>query len=315
MTSPWIDPHMLPILERMRAAAGVDYSTLPHAEGQQVFHAGANYWNKPAVDLAHVRDVTIMSDGQPMKARLYEPSGMERGAMIIYLHGGGWTFGSIESHDRVTRVLAVESRCAVLSIDYRLSPASAAPAAVNDTEAAIQFVASGGAGFSLPEGRIALAGDSAGANIALGTLVRRRNGGRAPLLGAAMYYGCYAPVFDTESHRRFGSGAFGLSTARMQRYWANYLGQIPGSDPIAAPYYADLGGLPPLHINAAGLDPLLDDTLMLAQKLAHAGSVAEIDLVPGVVHGFIQMSSELPAAHQAIKRSAASIRRWLNVLS
>jgi acetyl esterase len=313
MTTPWIDPHMLPILERMRAAPSVDYSLLPHAEGQRIFLTVAEHWNKPRVDLKFVRDLTIPSQGSLIDARLYEPPGMEYNAMIVHLHGGGWTFGSIASHDRVARLLAVDTGCAVLAIDYRLSPANPAPAAVNDTLSAIDFVASGGAGFSVPENKIALVGDSAGANIALGALVRRRNEGRAALLGAALFYGCYIPIFNTESHRRFGSGAFGLSTARMQRYWANYLGSTAGSDPVASPFYADLSGLPPLHLNAAGLDPIMDDTMMLAQKLAHAGNATEIDLVPGVVHGFMQMSSELPAARRAIKRSAIAMRRWLEV--
>lgn len=307
----WIDPAMAPILAQMRAAPPVDYATLSHKAGQEVFHTAAAFWNANAPEVATVTDLDVPTPAGGMRARLYAAAGADAAALVVHVHGGGWTFGSIESHDRASRLLALDSGIPVLAIDYRLAPASPSPAGVEDVSAAVTFALNGGLGHPIAPARLALAGDSAGANLALGALLARRSAGLPRLAGAALFYGCYAPLFDTVSNRRFGDGSFGLSTARMRWYWANHLGGRPADDPIAAPLNADLADLPPLFLNAAGLDPLLDDTILLAGRLAHCGVAAAFDLVPGVVHGFMQMSRELPAARHAIARAAAALKTWL----
>jgi acetyl esterase len=310
--TPYLDPHMEPILARMRQPGAVDPSTLPHAEGQELFHANAAYWNTPSPPMASVEDLTLAGPAGPLRARLYRPEAAAGDALVVHLHGGGWTFGSVDSHDRASRLLARASGLPLLSVDYRLAPEHPTPAGAEDALAVIDAVAAGAAGRALEPSRIALAGDSAGANIALGALLLRRDAGQPPLAGAALFYGCYAPDVETESCRRFGGGDFGLSVVRMRRYWSNYLGATRPDDPVAAPLHADLAGLPPLYLNAAGLDPLLDDTLNLANRLSHAGVPFTLDVAPGVVHGFMQMSSELPAAARAIRQGAEALRRMLS---
>jgi acetyl esterase len=149
-------------------------------------------------------------------------------------------------------------------------------------------------------GAVALAGDSAGANIALAALLTRVKSGGAPIRAAALFYGCFAPIFDTDSHKNCGDGSFGLGTEIMRWYWRNYLGSEPETTAsLAAPLRAELAGLPPLYLNCAGLDPLRDDTLLLCQRLADAGVRYQLDVFPGVVHGFLRMTRELPAAVEA----------------
>jgi len=124
---------------------------------------------------------------------------------------------------------------------------------------------------------------------------------RAAARCAVSYYGCFAPIFETESHRRWGNGMFGLSSERMRWYWRNFLGGNLDDAPIrAAPLNADLAGLPLLYLVAAGLDPLHDDTLLMAERLKRAGVAHEVETVPGVIHGFLRNTPRLAAARRSV---------------
>jgi acetyl esterase len=311
-TLPVIDPQMKPILDRGRANPTPDYQHLEIGEARRIFEGFAAYWNTDPVPMHAVEDVAIPAPHGAIAARLYIPTpAASTGPVLIYFHGGGWTFGSIASHDRAVRKLAQASGMRALSVDYRLAPEHPFPAAHEDGLAAIRFVENGGLGALVAPGQIALAGDSAGANLALGLLLARVRQGQARLGTAALLYGCFAPDHDTPSHARYGDGNWFLGTERMKWFWSNFLG--PDSfetTSLAAPSRApadELAQLPPLYLNAAGLDPLLDDTMTLAGRLAEAGTPFRLDVIPGVVHGFMQMSSELPAAHQA----QVKVGEWL----
>lgn len=310
-----VDPHMLPILERLRAAPAVDYSAMPIGEGRALFEQSWAAWREPALPVRHVEDLSIPSAGGPMRARLYRPADGPL-PVVLYIHGGGWTFGSVDSHDVEMRHLAVSAGAAVLGFDYSLAPEHPFPAALDDVLAAIAFVESGGLGNRVVRERVALAGDSAGANLALAALVARRDAGAAMPATAALFYGCYAPDFSTDSHARLGDGSYLLSTERMRWYWSNFLGaEEHGPESLAAPLHANLSGLPPLYLDAAGLDPLLDDTLALSRRLAAAGISFRLDVVPGVVHGFLRMARDLPAARQALSAAGAYLAERLKTSS
>lgn len=298
--TPFVDPHMRHLLEAMRAAPSLDYARMPIAEARRAFESGAAPWRE-GLPMVATRDLAVPSAGGGMRARLFLPS-PARLPLIVFVHGGGWTFGSVDTHENEMRRLAIAAQAAVLGIDYQLAPEHPFPAGLEDTRAAIAFARAGGLGSAIDARRIALAGDSAGANLALSAMIEARDRGEAPVAAGALFYGCYAPDFDTPSHAAFGGGAFGLSSDRMRWYWRNFLGSA-GEDTrtLAAPLRADLAGLPPLHLVAAGLDPLLDDTLTLSRLLAYSGVPHRCDVVPGVVHGFLRMARELPAAEDAIR--------------
>ncbi|MFI4997672.1 MAG: alpha/beta hydrolase [Hyphomicrobiales bacterium] len=320
MPSP--DLEMQKILERLRREPAVDYRSMPIGKARDLFEEAARPWNEdaPAVE---TRNLTIASPQHAMRARLYLPSGGarlhggERFTLILYAHGGGWTFGSIDTHDGTMRRLALASGCAVLGMDYRLAPEHPFSAPLDDLMTAIAFAESGALGESIDSSRLALAGDSAGANLALAALLRRRDAGKARLLGsrlqdsrlqdsrllgAALFYGCYLPDFATQSHASHGNGDYLLSTEGMRWYWDNFLGgEGVDTKSLAAPYHSGLAGLPPLYLSAAGLDPLRDDTVMLAEKLVKAEVDFRFDHVPGVVHGHLRMAGELSAARRSIE--------------
>lgn len=309
---PFVTPATSAILTRNRAAPPVDYASMPIAEARKAFIRLNEFWNEqpPAGVDAHA--FSIPGAKAAMRARLYRAGNDARAPVIVYVHGGGWTFGNVDTHDRCMRILALESGANVLGIDYRLAPEHPFPAAMDDTLAALEWLGRSGAQEGMQPARVALAGDSAGANIALATMATLRDRGGWSPATAALFYGCFAPIFDTASHRRFGDGSFGLSTARMRWYWRNYLGALPeATTALAAPLRADLRGLPRLFLNAAGLDPLLDDTMMLASQLAHAGTPCEVDVVPGVSHGFLQQTREEPAALAALQRAGRFLRAAL----
>lgn len=298
----WVDPEMAKILKSLEGAPVADFRTMPVAEVRALSDAGYIAWNSgaPAVP---VHTFTIPGAPHPMRARLFYPveGDVANGKplpLIVYVHGGGWTFGSVDTHDGIMRTLAIATGAAVLGFDYRLAPEYPFPAPLNDTLAAITYALSGELGPAVDVRRWALAGDSAGANLALAAMLARRNAGEALPAVAALFYGCYALDFDTESYRQFGEGYL-LTRAGMRWYWRNYIGDVfDTSDTLAVPLDTDLAGLPPLYLTSAGLDPLAEDTRRLARRLAAASVAHRHDHAPGVVHGCLRMSRSLGAAQR-----------------
>lgn len=281
-------PEMAPILAEMRANPQPDYTAMPIAQARILAEeaAMANNRNLPPME---VQEITL--GGRACK--LLNPGGGP--GVVVSVHGGGWTFGSPASHESFGRQLALDTGMPVLLPSYRLAPEYPCPAAIDDILAVIK---------EFKPGRYALLGHSAGATIALSAQI---GGAGAAMLGLA--YGCFAPVFDTDSHREYGNGQFGLTTERMQWFWDNWEGREP--DPRSAPLYSELEDLPPVHLLAAGLDCLRDDSLLMAARLADAGVDCRLDIVPGVVHGFLAMTGRLAPARAAIATMAAEIRRTL----
>ena len=303
MTKAYIDPAMAAILEKGRANPAPDYTKIPLAEGRMTFELFAAGWNQDPPALAERRDVDIPTRWGRMAGRLYRASHTADRPLVLYVHGGGWTFGSIRTHDRAMAHLALEGDFAVLGIDYRLAPEHPCPAAIEDVADTLKALDKGLLGDGIDVSRLGISGDSAGAGISLAALlvpaIRER------ISAAALFYGCYAPVFDTPSHLTFGGGDYQLTTARMRWYWRNWLGAAPEDGVSAAtPSRGDLSDLPPVYLNAAGLDPLRDETLDLARRLGEAGNDCRVDVFAGVCHGFMQMASQLPAARRAQRAGA-----------
>ena len=307
-----IDPEIAAILEEARATGLPDPMTLPIDEGRAQIATGNAAWNVAPPALAAVRDLTCPGPAGTVGLRHYRPVEAARLPVIVYLHGGGWTFCSLDTHDRLVRLLARESGSAVVSVDYRLAPEHPFPAPLEDCLAAIRWLREDGAGLGIEPGRMVLAGDSAGANLALACLLRLRDAGEPLPRGAALLYGCYQARLDTPSHQRFGDGSYHLSTERMGWFWRNYLGGPSRADPLAEPLHAALEGLPPLYLTAAALDPLADDTRALARRLADTGVPHDVVECPGVVHGFMQWSLRCAAARRALADAGAALRRMLD---
>jgi len=304
------DPEILAARKRQAESfPAIDPSKLPPAEARRVMNAAAAFFGDGGPPVEAVDDIRVPGPEGPIRARLYRPDTQPDGGALLFLHGGGWFNCNIDTHDRVCRLLALGSGRIVLAIDYRLAPEHPFPAGLEDSRAAWQWLAGEAPALGIDPAGIAIAGDSAGANLALAVAVAERDAGGSMPARIALAYGCFAPDFDTESHRALGDGRVGLSTERLRWYWRNYIGpRLDDPPPFAAPSRADLSGLPPVYLSYAELDILSDESRLLSQKLAQAGVPHELEGWPGAPHGFMQLTRDSALARRAVARMAAFLK-------
>jgi len=263
----------------------------------------------PGEEVAEVRDLEIPAPAGAIPARLYRPEGDGPLPLVVYLHGGGWMLGSIESFDTVVRALANAAGVMVLSIDYRLAPEAPFPAGLEDSVAAVRWAAAEARELGADPERLAIAGDSAGGNLA--TVVARRLRGEVDLRMQALIYPVTDAGCNTASYRDFGEG-HGLTAASMQRFWNLYLDGADGTDPDASPLRAeDLAGSPPAFVLTAGFDPLRDEGEAYGEALREAGVEVEVRRFDGVIHGFWRWLAATEQSRRAVEEVAAALRTRL----
>ncbi|MDB5958275.1 alpha/beta hydrolase [Ramlibacter sp.] len=299
---------MRSVLERMARAQRVPMHHMTAQEARAAYEAGAGVLEVPKPALARVQDLQIATrDGSSIPARLCAPS-MERLPVLVYCHGGGFTIGSIASHDTLTRTLAQLAGCAVLSVGYRLAPEHRFPTAVNDAWDATQWLLREGEALGVDATRLALGGDSAGGTLATVCATLARDAGIAVALQLLFYPGC-AGWPRSPSHARYGQGLV-LEQAHIEYFFRNYVDDAQRDDwrfsPLETP---DLEGVAPAWFGLAECDPLVDDALAYGDKLRAAGVAVELEIYRGVTHEFIKMGRALPEARQAHADAAAALTR------
>ena len=268
-----------------------------------------SWWRERQTALAEVRDDTLAVGGRDARIRIYRPRAEAAGPLVLYLHGGGWCIGDIDTHDNAARGVAAAADAVVVSLDYALAPEAPFPQAHEETLAAVAALrGEAGQRLGLDARVLMLAGDSAGANLALAAAMALRDAG-TPVQGLALFYGAFDTRLDTGSYRRFGDGRYGLSQFEMARFFDYYLaGSDHSNDCRAAPLCGNLAGLPPAYLLACGLDVLRDDTLALAAALARAGVRHRLDLLPGATHGFLRYGPEVPLTQEAFDAAGSFLR-------
>jgi acetyl esterase len=258
--------------------------------------------------LASVGDLAIPGPHGWLPMRAYAPVSGAALPVVAYLHGGGWTVGSIASFDAVARRLAVASGALVVSVGYRLAPEHPFPVPVDETVAALRWLADNAAQIGGDGARLAVAGDSAGANLAAVAARRLRDEGGPPLRMQALVYPVCDAALDTWSARRFATG-YGFTAAAMRRFWDLYLDGADGSDPDASPLRAaELAGLPPAFVATAAADVLRDEGEAYGAALRAAGVRATVRRYPGTVHGFWRWLACSKASHRAVGEVGAALR-------
>src|SRR5215203_414409 len=244
--------------------------------------------------------------------RIYDPGVRSKpSAALVFVHGGGWTVGSVDDFDSSIRRLANSSGLLVAAMDYRLAPENPFPAGLNDVIATVKWIKENGESIGIDPNRIALGGDSAGANLALASAIALRDEGQGDALRALyLLYGLYTPDKNTESMQLFGNGEYGITKTQFQ--WVmNLTFQRPEdwSNPLAFPLLDNLtGNLPPMYIGAMGLDPLRDDSILLAEKLRLAGQEHYLSIWPGVAHGALSLISVTPEIQQYVDAMSTYLR-------
>jgi acetyl esterase len=263
----------------------------------------------PGEEVAEVRDLEIPAPAGPIPARLYRPEGDGPLPLVVYLHGGGWMLGSIESFDTVVRALANAAGVMVLSIGYRLAPEAPFPAGLEDSVAAVRWAAAEARELGADPERLAIAGDSAGGNLA--TVVARRLRGEVDLRMQALIYPVTDAGCNTASYRDFGE-RHGLTAASMRRFWNLYLDGADGLHEDSSPLRSgDLAGSPPAFILTAGFDPLRDEGEAYCEALREAGVEAECRRYAGAIHGFWRWLAVTKLSRAAVDEVAGALRARL----
>ncbi|OJZ76022.1 hypothetical protein BRW65_00770 [Mycobacterium paraffinicum] len=263
----------------------------------------------PEVPLRRVNDVELPVPGAPpAPARIYWPDHDGPLPGIVFFHGGGFVVSSVEGHDAFARKLAAGAGAVVVSVDYRLAPEHRFPAAVNDAVAATSWVFDHAASLGIDPARIAVAGDSAGGNLAAVACLRARDHGGPPLTAQLLIYPVLDARRDSASYRRNATGYF-LTAAHMTWFWDQYLDGADPDDPDVSPLCApNLTGLPPAIIVVAEHDPLRDDGRTYAELLSGTGNDVRLLDYPGMFHGFFGLVDQLPAARQANDQVFAALQ-------
>lgn len=239
----------------------------------------------PIITLDNGIDETIQGPAGDIQLRIFEPAS-PRGA-LLHFHGGGFVMGGPGQQDVLLDRISRETGLAVISASYRLAPENVFPAAIEDALAAARWLADTISKGRFGGGHMVIGGESAGAYLTVQTLLRLRDGdGRIPFSAAYLAYG----AFDfgmTPSARNWGERFMLLSSPVIEKYIRLFLPEeADRSCGLVSPLYADLSGLPPLHILSGTVDPLIDDSLFLSQRVRAAGGSAELAIYPGGIHGF-----------------------------
>lgn len=309
MSQHLLTPQMAGILDRIRRANHPPFHGMSAVAARTAYVRGAEVLDLPRAPLARVEPVEVpVAPGLCCPARLYAPS-RARLPVLLYLHGGGFVIGGLETHDSLCRQLALRSGAAVLSLDYRLAPEHVFPCAVDDCFAALRWLGQGGgaAGLGLDGSRLAVGGDSAGGTLAAVCALMARDAHLPLDLQLLITPGTTAHA-DTASHRLFSQG-FLLDAASIHWFFDQYIPVSHRSDWRFAPLLApDLDGVAPACLILAECDPLIDEGLAYADRLRCSGVAVDLELYRGLTHDFIKMGRALKEAGHAQAAAAQALR-------
>jgi acetyl esterase len=300
-------PEIQALLERAAASGRPPLHRQSVAQARAFHNQDAAALNGPAAAVASVTDRVVPGPAGELGVRVYIPKGSPPFPIVVWFHGGGWVVGTLDTYDPLCRALAAATPAVVVSVDYRLAPEHRWPAAVEDAYAATLWASRNAAELGGAQHRLAVAGDSAGGNLAAVVALGARDRGGPAVAFQLLVYPVLDVAGDTGSWREFADG-FQLTAAGMRWYWDHYLGGADGSAPDASPARAAfLGGLPPALVVGASHDILRDEGEAYAARLADAGVAATAIRVPGVVHGFFRWRSVTPAADEALQQAATAL--------
>jgi acetyl esterase len=304
MPGPFADEQLAVFVSQMPSFAALDVAMMREGTAQRARQRPRG---------PEMNAVSELRIGQ-VAARLYRPVG-GRTPLVVYLHGGGWTIGSLETHDRICRRLAEGSGSAVLAIDYRLAPEHPWPASVDDTVSALRWVASGPPELGEALGAVAVAGDSAGGTLAALACLRLREEDPAALPDLQVLLYANTDLTGAQPSMREKAAGWGLDAEAIRFFNSQWVPDRtrwpdPGVSPLHAPH---LSGLPKALIVTAEHDPLRDESEAYAHRLRDAGVEAELRREPGLIHNFMMLDEVSPACAAAADRVAADLRTHLHV--
>ncbi len=272
------------------------------------------FWNEGGPQPHSTAETEVEGPAGPVRVRLYYPDAGTHNA-IVFLHGGGFTVGSIDTHDRMMRLLMEASGSTVIGVDYHLAPEAKFPIPLYEGAAVTRYFHENAEKWNILPDRMALAGDSGGGNLALGVNLYLRDafGGNDYIGALLLYYGSFG-MMDSGSFRLYGTALDGMRRADMAYYVSCYLDSAANDD--ENPYFVTLNndlthGVPPTYLCCGALDPLLDDSRTLQEILANHGVRTQLDVVPGVLHAFLHYSKMMEESGTCLHSSGVFYRSVL----
>ncbi len=305
-----LDPQMLAVMKKRATLTSEidDLATLSIEEIREVYNAERAWWNEIKPDMHDISELTIPGPVREVPVRIYRPLNASDGPTLLYLHGGGWVVGNLDTHDRVMRLLADFSGAHVVGVDYALSPEYKFPVAINEALAVIEWLQAKGESCGLDNSRLGIGGDSAGANMAVGVtqLCHQQSPGIIQFL--MLYYGAYG-LTQSHSWEQYGNVEFEFTPEEKEFYLTSYLTETrERDDPRFKVLNGDIHVLPTAFIGAAQCDPLQDDSTALYDAMQAAGKQATLKIYPGVLHSFIHYSRMLDKATEALRDGANALK-------
>ena len=301
-----LDPFLAVMLKQVAEADGPAMTEVPPAAAREMYSAMQS--------TALVKDVKSVTNSRAgnIPIRIYRQSD-EITPAVVYYHGGGWVIGDLDSHDSFCSQIAEATGYTVISVEYRLAPEHPYPAPLDDSYEALCWIQDHAAELNINGDQIAVAGDSAGGNLAAAVCLKAKAQGKDAIKMQLLLYPVTDCNYDTQSYLDNAEGYL-LTREGMKWFWNHYIGHDDNlkTDPLAAPLQAEnLTGLPAACVITAEFDPLRDEGNAYAERLKAAGVETDHQCVDGVIHGFFDMQENVPAARDALAFAAESLRRHL----
>lgn len=312
-----IDPEIRYFLDEMskRWAAHPPLGTMDIPGQRAVCEQVRARWTGGGPEMARTVERVFDPGAGSLRIRVYLPEGVRQPApTLVYLHGGGFTLFSIDTHDRLMREYAAAGRFAVVGVDYPLAPEHKYPAALDRIEALMLWLRAHGADLGIDGARLAMGGDSAGANLSFATALRLRARSESGLVRAILSnYGYFSTVSSDEAEAAFGGPTSNLDRAEALSYFDNYLTDVErqANDPLVCPLLADMTGMPPVFLVIPECDLLTEQSIAMEMSLRRAGVATEAKVYRGATHSFLEAMSVAQVARDAIGDGADFIRRHL----
>jgi acetyl esterase len=303
-----LEPDIRAFLDLAAAAGGPALGEMTPAEAREMFRFVLEMQGEPE-DVALVRDLAASGPDADIPLRLYRPPAHGPLPVLLYMHGGGWVIGDLETHDRLCRAIANAAGCAVVAVDYRLAPEHRYPAASEDCYAALTWLVANADDLDVDATRIAVGGDSAGGHLSAVVAQMARDRGGPALTLQILHCPVADADFSTPSYEANADG-FGLTRDSMRWFWDHYLPDAAArAEPMASPLQGDCTGLPPALVQTAGYDPLRDEGLAYAAKLAAAGVEVTIHNHAGLTHDTLAMFGALDGGRRNLEEVVGHLRR------